>query len=178
MNTSFIFISSIFLSLLSVSLYNISTFQKSKHKIVGMHIGCNICDLLMYLITGGKSGVANSIVNLCKNTVYSKFNNYKLTILFSCLRIILLILSYEGILTLLFIFFEIIITIILLKGTAQQLRYMHLCSQIVWVFYDYTFANIFVACITATSCISLIAAIIKNNKHKLKNKDEDEKQNG
>lgn len=162
MNERFVLFTSIVLSLLSVIIYNLSVFLKSKHKIVGMHIGCNICDILMYLITGGKSGMANSIVNIGKNIVYAKYDNNKLTILFACLRIVLLILNYEGILTVSFIVLEIIITIILLKGTAQQLRYTYLCSQIIWTIYDYTFANIFVACITATSCISLIMAIIKH----------------
>lgn len=162
MDSKFVLFASIFLSLSSVIIYNLSVFQKSKHRIVGMHIGCNICDILMYLITGGKSGMANSVVNICKNTVYAKYDNHKLTILFACFRIILLALNYEGILTLSFIVLEVIITITLLKGTAQQLRYTHLCSQIVWTIYDYTFANIFVAMITATSCISLITAIVKH----------------
>lgn len=150
------------LSFISVVLYNLSTFQKSKHKIVGMHIGCNLCDILMYFIIGGRNGAVNSMVNLCKNIVYAKFDSHILTILFALLRITLLSFNYEGIFTVLFIVFEVLITVVLLKGTAQQLRYIYLCSQTLWVFYDYIFANIFVACITATSCISLVWAIIKN----------------
>lgn len=160
----FILFASIFLSLSSVMLYNISIFRKSKHGIIGLHIGCNVCDILMYLITGGRSGLINSVVNLCKNIAYSKYDNHKLTIMFAGVRIILLAFNYECILTALFIIFEIIITIILLKGTVQQLRYANLCSQLIWTVYDYTFANIIVACITATSCISIISAIIKNRK--------------
>ena len=164
MSPQFITIASILLSGTSLLLYNISTFKKSKHKIVGTQMCCSICDILMYSITGGKSGIANSIVNLCKNTAFAKFNNHRMTILFTSIRVILLIINYEKIFTWLFVAIEIIITVILLKGTTQQLRYSHLVSQTIWVFYDYTFANIFVALITSTSCISLIIAIIKNKK--------------
>lgn len=170
MSTKFVFFASITLSLFSALLYNISVFRKQKKHIVGMHVGCNICDILMYLINGGKSGLANSFVNISKNLVYSKLENNTLTIIFAVLRIILLALGYEGILTLLFILLEVISTIILIKGTAQQLRYVYLGSQITWVCYDYFFANILVACITATGCVSLIVAIIQNRgSHELAN---------
>lgn len=166
MSSSLVLILSIILSGTSVLLYNISVFQKSKRHIVGMHVGCNICDILMYLVTGGRIGMVNSVVNLCKNAVYAKWENRILTVLFSGLRIFLIMLVQEGSFTMLFVIFEVYITIAMLFGTEQQLRFIHLGSQITWVFYDYTFANIFVACITATSCISLVSAIIKKTKVK------------
>ena len=162
MSSSSVLILSIILSGASVLLYNISIFQKSKRRIVGMHVGCNICDILMYLVTGGQIGLVNSVVNLCKNTVYSKWENRILTIVFSSLRIFLIMLTQERFFTMIFIVVEIYITVAMLFGTEQQLRFIHLGNQITWVIYDYTFANIFVAIITATSCVSLVSAIIKN----------------
>lgn len=120
MSSSLVLILSIILSGTSVLLYNISVFQKSKRRIVGMHVGCNICDILMYLVTGGRIGMVNSVVNLCKNAVYAKWENRILTVLFSGLRIFLIMLAQEGSFTMLFIIFEVYITIAMLFGTDSS----------------------------------------------------------
>lgn len=164
MEEQFVLFASIALSLASAITYNVSVFLKSKRAITGMHCICNIFDILMYLVTGGRNGMANSVVNLCKNAAFSKLDSRKLTVFFSLVRILLLAAGWEGVLTFAFILAEVAVTVVLLKGTAQNLRYIYLVSQMVWVLYDYTFANIFVAAVTATSCISLVISIIKNRK--------------
>lgn len=162
MDPQIVFFGSIFFSITSMLFYMVSMFLKSKHKMVGLCIGCDISDILMYLIIGGKTGIVNSAASLCKDAAYSKFDSKKMTVVFAGLKILLLAFNYEGILTLSFIIMQVVITYLLLKGTVQQLRFGYLVNQVIYVIYDYTFANIVVAFITSTLCISLIVSIIKN----------------
>lgn len=164
LSPTFILISSILLESIGALLYNISSFMKSKRKIVGIRIGCDVCDLLTYIIVGGKTGLTNATASCVRDIVYSKWESRSLTILFAGIRCTLLLVGYEGILTLAFILMEIVTTTILFKGTAQHLRYAGLVTQIIWVCYDIAFVNFGVAAITATSCVMLLIAIINNRK--------------
>lgn len=155
MDSRIVFFGSIIFSITSWTFYVLASFQKSKRKIVGFYIGCDVADILMYLITAGKTGVANSVANLCRDITYAKFNNKKLTVFFAGLKILLLAFNYDGILTLFFIILQFIITYFLIKGTAQQLRFAFLVNQIIYVIYDYVFANIFVALITKSESVKI-----------------------
>lgn len=150
------------LAVISITCFSISNFRKTKKEIVFLHMCANICDFIMYLILGAKTGMANAFANVCKNASYSKFNSNNFTILFAAFRVILLIIGFEGITTIMFITLEIIATIILIYGTAQQFRILSLVRQGVWVAYDWLFASVVIAVITMIGFVSCMIAVITN----------------
>lgn len=158
------------LAIISSICFIISNFKKTKKEITALYVITNICAFIRYILTGGKTGIANSFANICKYMAYSKFNSYSFTVLFAIFRITLLCFGYEGILTLLFIILEIIGTAVLLKGTTQQFRIITLVRQVVWTLYDWVFATPFIAFLTATQLISCIISVTKNYKVPRRNK--------
>ncbi len=150
------------LSFINTICFCISNFRKTKKDIVFLHMCCNICDLVMYLILGARTGLANAIANVCKNAAYSKFNSMFFMILFSILRITLLALGYEGLPTILFIVCEIISIFILKYGTTQQFRILSAVRQGIWVIYDCMYASVVIGLLTSVGFISCTAAVVKN----------------
>lgn len=152
------------LAIISSICFIISNFKKTKKEITALYICTNICAFFRYILTNGKTGMANSFANICKYIAYSKFNCYTLTVFFATFRITLLCFGYEGILTSLFIILEIIGTFIMLKGTTQQFRIITLIRQVVWTVYDWVFSTPFVALTTAIQLVSCVIAVIQNYK--------------
>lgn len=97
-----------------------------------------------------------------KNAAYSKLDNMFFTVIFALLRIVLLVVGYEGIPTVLFIILEIISVFILKYGTTQQFRVLTAIRQGIWVIYDWMFATIIVTFFTFIAFISCNIAVIKN----------------
>lgn len=116
----------------------------------------------MYLILGAKTGLANATANICKNVAYFKFDSMKFTVFFAILRIGLLFLGWEGLVTGLFILCEIIALFILEYGSTQQFRILTLFREGVWVVYDVLFATILVALLTVISFSGCLISVIKN----------------
>lgn len=150
------------LAVMNTICFNLSVFQKTKKKIVFLHMCCSICDVIMYIVLGARTGIANGIANLCKNFAYAKMDSISWTLIFSGLRIVLLILGYEGPVTFAFILLEIIGMFVLVYGSTQQFRVIVLLKQILWVIYDWMFATVLIACLTSIGLVSCVAAIIKN----------------
>lgn len=150
------------LSVANTACFNLSVFQKTKRQIIHLHTYCSICDIVIYAVLGAKTGIANSVVNLGKNFAYSKMDSIRWTMGFSCLRIVLLVLGYEGPMTAGFIALEIIGVASLAYGTTQQFRIVTLLKQLLWVAYDWVFATAIVACMTLTGAVSCFAAIVRN----------------
>ena len=142
--------------------FNLSVFQKTKKKIVFLHMCCSICDVIMYIVLGARTGIANGIADLCKNFAYAKMDSISWALIFSGLRIVLLMLGYEGPVTFAFILLEIIGMFVLVYGSTQQFRVVVLSKQILWVIYDWIFATAVIAFLTSIGLISCVAAIIKN----------------
>ncbi len=162
MEMTSVFIISGLLAAANTICFCIASFRKTKKDIVFLHMCCNICDFLMYLILGAKTGLANATANICKNAAYSKMNSMFFTFIFSILRVVLLIIGYEGISTILFIILEISSIFILKYGTVQQFRILTVIRQGVWVIYDWMFATAIVALFTFISFVSCMIAVIKN----------------
>lgn len=150
------------LSVINTVCFNLSVFRKTKKQITFLHMCCSICDVVMYMILGAKTGIANGTANLCKNFAYAKMDSIPWMMGFSIFRIILLIFGYEGPITGGFITMEIIGMFILAYGSTQQFRFIVLAKQILWVVYDWMFATVVIACLTSLGVISCITAIVKN----------------
>lgn len=154
------------LAFINTVLFVISNFRKTKKEIVFFHMCDCICDFVMYLILGAKTGLANATANLCKNAAYAVFDSESFMAFFAMLRIGLLVIGYEGIPTVLFIILEIAAIFILKKGSTQQFRILTAVRQAVWVVYDWHFANAAVACFTFIGFISCVIAVAKNRDEK------------
>lgn len=150
------------LSVVNTACFNLSVFQKTKKQIICLHLYCSICDIVIYAILGAKTGIANSIVNLGKNFAYSRMDSVRWMMGFSCLRIVLLILGYEGPMTAGFVVLEVAGMIALAYGTTQQFRIVTLLKQFLWVAYDWVFATAVIACMTLTGAVSCFAAVMRN----------------
>lgn len=136
-------------------------FGKTKVNIVALTVIINISDCLAYILSGSMTGLADSGVDLLKNVAFSKFNSNKATVIFSILRLIVLCLFYENILSIIFIILEIVGTYLVIRGTAQQYRLCNLVCQIFWVVYDYVMISPLVALISSIVIVFMFIAIIK-----------------
>lgn len=154
------------LALFNTIFLSVGNFKKNKKDISFLYALCNSCDIIMYIILRARTGIANSTANFLKNLAYSKLDNFKFTIMFSLLRIILLIIGYDSFATMIFIILEIVQLFILKYGSAQHLRILTTVRQGVWIVYDFMFANVIVACFTAIGFISCFTATIRNIKQK------------
>lgn len=152
-----------FLSIMNTVFFCMSNFKKTKKGIVFLHMCCNLCDFFMYLVLGARTGVVNATVDICKNFAYSKMDSMLLTVLFSAIRIMLLVtVGYDGAVTVLFVILEIVALLILKCGTSQHFRILTAARQGVWVVYDFMFATTFIACLTFTGFVGSVGAVLRN----------------
>lgn len=159
MSISYIFI--LIFTIIAMLASCIVNFGKTKVNIVALTIVINISDCLAYILSGSMTGLADSGVDLFKNVAFSKFNSNKATVVFSILRVIVLCLCYENILSVIFIVLELIGTYLVLRGTAQQCRICNLICQVFWVVYDYVMISPLVALISSVVIVFMFIAIIK-----------------
>lgn len=156
------------LAIISLLLYCSSNFKKTKKNIIAERVACNLVDILMYAISGGMTGVVNSIVDLGKNITFVKFNSKKVILLMSSIKIALMIWNYENGISLFIILCELAGVVVIIYGTAQQLRVVSMVTQIAWVIYDYFMVSLFVAIATGiSSCFCLISVIVNWNQENI-----------
>ena len=149
------------LSVFSLIFLCLSNFGKTKAKILFFDLMSNTCDCIMYILSGGTTGLASNFTSLSKNIAFIKFKSNKAVIFFAIMRIVLLIIGYENILSLFFILFEVTDTWIIIKGTAQQLRVCLFLQQIIWVIYDAVMVSAYVAITTFIVLIFYFIGIVK-----------------
>lgn len=131
---------------------------------------CNITDIIMYIIVGGYSGLANGTASFLKNLAFVKYDSKRFTVLFSVLRIILLCFAFEGLITFCFICIEIAGTVAVLFGREDgfSLKVISFIGECILIVYDALFATLFVASMTAVSTVVSLVGVLLGNRCKEK----------
>lgn len=155
------------LSLIGLVGFCVSNFCKSKKNILSVQLICNITDILIYIISGGMTGLASAIANFIRNTVFVKFNNKTVVVLCSTIKVLLLVINYENVVSLVFIILEIIATVLILYGSTQQFRVLTLVREGTWVVYDYITVSLIVTLTTVIKFCFCLTAVTVNRKSKL-----------
>lgn len=119
------------------ALFCTGMFCGTKKKITGVLLISDIIGAIKYLLVGGRSGFINQACMIGKDASYSVFNSEKATAFFIGLRIVMLLVFYQNILTLAFVAGEILHGLAILKGRVSHVRMAVIFEQVIWVFYDY-----------------------------------------
>lgn len=156
------------LAILNTVFYCCSCFKNDKKSILRFYMLCNLTDIVMYIIVGGHSGLANGTASFLKNLAFVKYDSKKFTVLFSLLRVVLLCIGFEGLITLCFIVIEILNTLAVLYGAEDgfTIKVLGLISEVIWIVYDALFATLFVAFMTLISTIISFVGVIVSKRNK------------
>lgn len=130
------FILNIVLAFLDNILFCLSFYFSTKKRVTFVLALCNAVGLLRYLLLGAVTGVVSGFCSLVKNLSYVR-DSLRVTVIMSILRVILYIIFYENILTLLFMLFELLNLVVLLKYSINHLRVVSAGRQFIWVLYDF-----------------------------------------
>lgn len=93
------------LAVISLIAFCASNFFKTKRGILGGQLICGIVEIVMYYLSRGMTGLASATATTLRNLAFVRFKNNIAVILFSMLKILLLIFSYENIISFVFIIF-------------------------------------------------------------------------
>lgn len=155
-----------FSAFLNTIFYGKSCFKNDKKSILRLHMLCNLTDIVMYVLIGGMSGLANAVASLLKNIAFVKYDSKRFTVFFSILRVSLLCLGYEGFITLCFMVIEVLNTLVVIYGAEDgfSVKVLDVIAEIIWIVYDLLFATIFIAIMTVLSTILSFAGVLASKR--------------
>ena len=129
-------------SILSIFLYVMSVQFKKKENILLTQIGASTCYLIVYVIKGAWSGVSIEILEELKNLVFIKIEkkNKKIPlfilIIFLSLLVGVSIYFYDGVLSLLPLFINILLFTSTYFKNPKYIRYTMLICGLLWGIYN------------------------------------------
>lgn len=142
--------------LISALLFWGSYFKDNKKKILSVHIGCNVSDIIQYLILEQYTGLADSLNSLLSNIIFIKFKNKPVIILLASIKVISLLAVPINVFNVLFIIKTISYTIALLYGNEQQMRIVSVAGSIIWMIYDFS-AGAYIAFICGIGSVIFVS---------------------
>lgn len=160
-------------SILSIFLYIISVQFKKKENILITQIGASTCYLIVYIIKGAWSGVCVEILEELKNSIFicieknqKKIPLYVLMI-FLLLLVSVSIIFYDGPLSLLPLFINILLFISTYFKNPKYIRYTMIIAAILWGIYN-IYVGAYIICIgNALEIVSAVIAIIRHKEIKI-----------
>lgn len=129
-------------SVLSIGLYVASVQFKEKKDILIVQTGASLCYLIVYIIKGAMSGIVVEIIEGTKNLLFARIEskNKKIPlivlIIFILMLIIVSIIFYDGILSLLPLFINIILFISTYFKNPKYIRWVMLLCGGLWGIYN------------------------------------------
>lgn len=160
------------ISILSIFLYIMSVQFKKKENILWTQIGASMCYLIVYVIKGAWSGVSIEILEELKNLVFIKIEKKNKKIPISILIIFLSLLVgvsiyfYDGVLSLLPLFINILLFTSTYFKNPKYIRYTMLIAGLLWGIYN-IYVGAYIICIgNFLEIISAIISIIRYKKTK------------
>jgi hypothetical protein len=153
----------IVVSILSIGLYVASVQFKEKKEILVIQAGASLCYLIVYIIKGAMSGAIIEIIEGIKDLLFARIESKNkkipllLLLLFLSLLIITSIIFYNGFLSLLPLFINIILFVSTYFKNPKYIRWIMLLCGILWGLY-----NIYVGAyiIVIGNILEIISAII------------------
>ena len=148
----------------------IAFHKKEKEKIFKNTLISNILNLIHYLVLNANSGIATKIIailrdlSMVKQEKYNILKSKKMLIVFVCAYIILMIITYQGFISIFSLLAALIYTIFCWNGDVKTVRYIVIFTNVLWLIY-----NIFVKSYTGAmanfiSIVSTFIAIFNNKK--------------
>ena len=157
------------ISILSIFLYIMSVQFKKKENILWTQIGASICYLIVYVIKGAWSGVSIEILEELKNLVFIKIEKknkkipISILIIFLSLLIGVSIYFYDGVLSLLPLFINIILFTSTYFKNPKYIRYTMLIAGLLWGIYN-IYVGAYIICIG--NFLEIISATISIKRYK------------
>ena len=158
-------------SILSIFLYVMSVQFKKKENILLTQIGASMCYLVVYIIKGAWSGVSIEILEELKNLVFIKIEkkNKKIPlfilIIFLSLLVGVSIYFYDGVLSLLPLFINILLFTSTYFKNPKYIRYTMLIAGLLWGIYN-IYVGAYIICIG--NFLEILSAIISIISYKKK----------
>ena len=158
-------------SVLSIFLYVMSVQFKKKENILITQIGASMCYLTVYIIKGAWSGVSIEILEELKNIIFIKIEKKNKKIpLYILITFILLLVSlsiyfYDGVLSLLPLFINILLFTSTYFKNPKYIRYTMLICGLLWGIYN-IYVGAYIICIG--NFLEILSATISIIRHKEK----------
>lgn len=163
----------IVISILSILLYVFSVQFKEKKNILFTQIGASFCYLIVYVIKGAWSGVFIEVIEELKDIVFIGIekNNKKIPmiilIMFLILLFIISFLFYDGPLSLLPLFINILLFASTYFKKPMIMRWTMLVCGLLWGIYNIYVGAYIIVIGNLLEVISAIISIIRFNNKKL-----------
>lgn len=158
-------------SILSIFLYVMSVQFKKKENILLTQIGASMCYLIVYVIKGAWSGVSIEVLEQLKNCIFIKIEkkNKKIPVFILIIFLLLLvgvsIYFYDGVLSLLPLFINIILFTSTYFKNPKYIRYTMLIAGVLWGIYN-IYVGAYIICIG--NILEIFSAIISIIRYKEK----------
>lgn len=159
-------------SILSIFLYVLSVQFKDKKNILITQIFASLCYLTVYVIKGALSGVAIEIIEEIKDVFFIDYekNDKKIPLfvlgIFLFLLISVSVIFYDGVLSLLPLFINIILFISTYFKNPKYIRYVMLLCGLLWGIYNIYVGAYIIVIGNILEIISAGFAIIRFDKKK------------
>lgn len=160
-------------SVASIFLYVMSVQCKKKKNILIVQIAASFCYLVVYLIKGMYSGVASEILEEAKDYVFieqeKKYKKIPLRtlIIFLALLVICGFAFYDGPISLLPLFINLLLFVSTYYKNPQVIRWVMLICGVLWAIYN-IYAGAYIICIG--NVLEIGSAIISINRFSKKKK--------
>ena len=150
----------------------IAFHKKEKKNIFKYTLISNALTLIQYIFLNAYSGIATKIIaifrdlSMVKQEKYNILKSKKMLIVFVCAYIILMIITYQGFISVFSLLAAMIYTVFCWNGDVKTVRYIGIFTNVLWLIY-----NIFVKSYTGAmanfiSIVSTFIAILNNKSTK------------
>ena len=150
----------------------IAFHKKEKEKIFKNTLISNILNLIHYLVLNANSGIATKIIailrdlSMVKQEKYNILKSKKMLIVFVCAYIILMIITYQGFISIFSLLAALIYTIFCWNGDANRVRSIGVLTNILWFIYNISVKSYVGAMANFISIVSTVIAILNNKNTK------------
>lgn len=148
----------------------IAFHKKEKKNIFKYTLISNALSLIQYVFLNAYSGIATKIIailrdlSMVKQEKYNILKSMKMLIVFVCAYIILMIITYQGFISIFSLLAALIYTIFCWNGDANRVRSIGIFTNVLWLVYNISVKSYTGAMANFISIVSTFIAIFNNKK--------------
>ena len=150
----------------------IAFHKKEKEKIFQNTLISNILNLIHYFVLNADSGVATKIIailrdlSIVKQEKYCFLKSKKMLNIFVLVYIILMVITYEGFISVFSLLAAMIYTVFCWNGDVKTIRYIGIFTNVLWLIYNIFVKSYAGAMANFISIVSTFIAILNNKNTK------------
>ena len=150
----------------------IAFHKKEKKNIFKYTLISNALSLIQYVFLNAYSGIATKIIaifrdlSMVKQEKYSILKSRKMLIVFVCAYIILMIITYQGVISIFSLLAALIYTIFCWNGDANRVRSIGILTNVLWLIYNTSVKSYAGAMANFISIVSTFIAVLNNKNTK------------